>query len=158
MKSLIKLIFFIFVFWGVSKILPYALTSVSYKNNQNISSHFPVAIVKNKKPEIITWSAYEESPHKYKDILLTPSTKETHQNFEIQPSSNGNINLKYSTENYDFWSTYSIKNGIVKPEKYKFTGVFIVGYTLIITALIVLLFPFLFAKLHYIYTQRKNKT
>ena len=158
MKSLIKLIFFIFVFLSVSKILPYALTSVSYKNNQNIDSYFPVAIVNNKKPEIITWSTYEKSPSKYKDNLLIPSTKEIHQNFEIQPSGNGNINLKYSTENYNFWSTYRIKNGLIKPKKYRFTGVFIVGYTLIITALIVLLFPFLLVKLHYIYTQKKIKT
>ncbi len=136
--SILQLIAIVFVSNLVS---PYLFTSEQYGGkSENVSQQFPIAIYSENKPHIIRWDEYIESPEKYNQQLITSEI----QHFKIDDwlyfkfikKSLNVYNVEYHTDNYMFWSSYTIKNGKLYPLSYRINGPF-VAFPLIIILVII---------------------
>jgi len=143
MKSIIQFFYSLFIFCifavASSYILPFILTSESYESGSDINNHFPVIIIKENKPAHIRWHDYDPETQ----TLFTPTEEGSYvinafELFNIKPIDSG-FKVSIYLDNYSFFSTYKIKNGIAEPVKYRFTGAFIVLWiipiSLILTSL-----------------------
>ncbi len=136
--SLLQLIAILFISNYLS---PYLITAKYYDGKfESVTSLFPVAIYFENKPKIIRWDEYIKSPKKYNQKLIKSEIQhyklDDYNSFDLYKKPNNVYNVKYSTDEYIFWSSYSIEDGKLLPLNYRLNGPF-VAFPLIIILIII---------------------
>ncbi len=131
---------FVLLYYGTFALFPYLVTYERYDGTQNVHPQFPIAILQEGKPTIVKWHTYSTAPKNFENQLIQPTSNTQVQlneieSFELKIDKNGIIKLSLNTDNYGFWSQYSIKNGIVTPISFRFIGAFVVLYGLVIASI-----------------------
>jgi hypothetical protein len=137
MDKIINIVIFIVLFYGTFHAFPYIATFESYESSTNVNSLFPIATLENGEPRIVRWTEYSKNPSLYENKLITtPDEKKLNINefefFTLKAGSNGTLSLALYEDDYNFWSKYSIQNGVVIPISFRFTGAFVIAYCFLV--------------------------
>jgi hypothetical protein len=126
-----KLLIFIFLFGTTFVASPYLATHQTYTESSSVSPLFPIAILDDGTPDIVRWREYQENVDLYKDKIISAPTQEKYklnelEFFTLTSAPNNVLNLSFHTEDYNFGAEYSVRNGIVKPISFRYTGAFVI--------------------------------
>ncbi len=132
-ESFISLIEFVVIVVFSFHIVPYFVSAENYTNIDEVHSTFPIAIIENGIPKIVKWSDYIRSPKIFSAMLLTDPSKEMYtlgeyESFSIEKVSSNEYGINYNTDNYKFWSSYAIDNGVVTPNYFRVQGGFVSAF------------------------------
>lgn len=137
LDNLLDLLVSIFLLFVTVHLFPYIVTQEKYSNSKNVNPLFRIAIIKNGAPSIVQWSESEKNPENYKDKLIVNPTQDEYplsefEFFTLKKISDNCLILSVHEDDYNFWSAYLIINNSVQPKKFRFNGVFSVGYGFLI--------------------------
>ena len=126
-EKILKLVVFVGLLFFAMMVYPYLATRESYEKSNTIHHAFSVAVLDDGKPGIVTWPEYQTNPQRYKAIVA--DTKKEYildelDHFVLTPEGNSTFRVDYQTDDYRYWSVYSIRDGIVHPVSFRFSGAF----------------------------------
>ena len=146
--ALARVLLFVCLTLAVGQGLPYLMTAEAYPGAKPVHPSFPIALLKDGAPAVVRWRDYELNPAQYQRDLLTPTTTAPtrhalgeYETLEVRPRADGALDVKYSGDNYIFWSRYSVARGEVTPIAFRFSGPFVAYWALLVAALGTALIP-----------------
>jgi hypothetical protein len=128
-EKVFKIATFVALFFLATAVFPYLATRESYEPAKTINGAFPIAVFDDGKPTIVTWPQYQQNLERYKDkAILGKEEKEYSLNelehFRLIPEGNNTFRVDLLADDYRYWSVYSIRDGVVHPISFRYTGAF----------------------------------
>ncbi len=121
---------FVAFFLLTMALFPYVATQESYAAGATqIHDGFPIAVLEDGHPKIVSWTEYQSKLAHYKNHALVGAAKKEYAvdeftSFVLSPEGNQTFSVDYRTDDYRFWSSYAVRDGIVRPISFRFTGAF----------------------------------
>lgn len=133
-EQLMTVMVFVALVFATAYLAPFVLTNETYDAQSAISPRFPIAIIENGVPSVIYWSDYKKRQAK-PELILTSMQRtlivgET-KFLTVKISAANKVSIVQQEDNYKFWSSYTIEDGEVNPKSFRYSGIFIIVYSVI---------------------------
>lgn len=120
-KNLRLLLVFLVVFIFASGAFFYA-TSESYATTKVVSPRFPLAVITEEGPNLISWDKYSQQAGMYQNRLIANSSGgvfelSSGKSFILTPMEKGRILLEVRASNARLFAEYFIDAGAVQPQR-----------------------------------------